>query len=58
MFCLEIVVQFFGAALVDETEVRVTLARVVPERELWLYENRAASAAVMRGQADANDLPP
>lgn len=38
---------------IDETEVRVTLARVVPERELWLHENRAASAAVMRGLADA-----
>ena len=38
---------------IDETEVRVTLARVVPERELWLQENRAASAAVMRGLADA-----
>jgi predicted transcriptional regulator len=33
--------------------VRITLARVVPERELWLHENRAASAAVHRGMADA-----
>ena len=38
---------------IDETEVRITLARVVPERELWLHENRAASAAVHRGMADA-----
>jgi hypothetical protein len=38
---------------IDETEVRVTLARVVPERELWLHENRTANAAVMRGLADA-----
>jgi hypothetical protein len=38
---------------IDETEVRITLARVVPERELWLHENRAARAAVHRGMADA-----
>lgn len=40
---------------IDETEVRVTLARVVPERELWLHENRDAGAAVMRGLADARE---
>lgn len=40
---------------VDETEVRVTLARVVPEREMWLYENDAAIAAVRRGLAEAKD---
>jgi hypothetical protein len=33
--------------------VRITLARVVPEREMWLHENRAASAAVSRGLAEA-----
>ncbi len=38
---------------IDDTEVRITLARVVPEREMWLHENRAASAAVSRGLADA-----
>lgn len=38
---------------IDETEVRVTLARVIPERELWLHANRAASEAVARGLADA-----
>ena len=38
---------------IDETEVRITLARVVPERELWLHENREAAAAVHRGLADA-----
>ena len=38
---------------IDATEVRITLARVVPEREMWLHENRAASAAVSRGLADA-----
>ena len=38
---------------IDATAVRITLARVVPEREMWLHENRAASAAVSRGLADA-----
>jgi hypothetical protein len=38
---------------IDETEVRVTIARVVPEREMWLHENRQANAAVHRGLADA-----
>ena len=33
--------------------MRVTLARVVPEREMWLHENRAATAAVSRGLAEA-----
>ncbi|NBX30806.1 hypothetical protein EBR04_10270, partial [bacterium] len=31
----------------------VPIARVVPEREMWLHENRSASAAVQRGLADA-----
>ena len=34
---------------VDATEVRVTLARTIPERELWLHENEAARASVARG---------
>ena len=34
---------------IDETEVRVTLARVIPEREAWLYENKKALASVRRG---------
>jgi hypothetical protein len=38
---------------IDETEVRITLARVVPERELWLHENRDAAAAVRSGLDDA-----
>lgn len=38
---------------IDDTEVRVTLARVVPEREMWLHGNREASAAVRRGLAAA-----
>lgn len=36
---------------IDDTEVRVTLARVVPEREVWLYENPKALASVRRGLA-------
>jgi hypothetical protein len=31
---------------IDETEVRSSLARVVPEREMWLHDNSPASAAV------------
>ena len=38
---------------VDDTEVRVTLARIIPEREAWLYENRDAKEAVSRGIAQA-----
>ena len=38
---------------IDETEVRISLARVVPEREMWLHDNRAASATVRRGLTDA-----
>jgi hypothetical protein len=38
---------------IDDTAVRITLARVVPEREMWLHENRAAAAAVSRGLAEA-----
>jgi len=32
-----------------EGEVIVKLARVIPEREAWLYDNKAALAAVRRG---------
>jgi hypothetical protein len=38
---------------IDDTAVRITLARVVPEREMWLHENRAATAAISRGLAEA-----
>ena len=40
---------------IDETEVRISLARVVPEREMWLHDNRAASGAVRRGLKDAKE---
>lgn len=38
---------------IDETEVRVTLARVIPEREAWLHENPKAKAAVLKGITQA-----
>jgi hypothetical protein len=38
---------------VDPTEVRVTLAQVVPQRELWLHRNPKAKASVLRGLAQA-----
>ena len=34
---------------VSETEVLVKLARVIPEREAWLYKNPVALAAVRKG---------
>jgi hypothetical protein len=30
-------------------EVLITLARVIPEREAWLYDNKKALASVRRG---------
>ena len=38
---------------VDETEVRVILARVVPEREMWLQDNAQARKAVQQGLSQA-----
>ena len=38
---------------VSETEIRVILARVIPEREAWLLENEAARASVLRGLEQA-----
>ncbi len=38
---------------VDETEVRVIAASVIPEREMWLYKNKDALAMVERGLAEA-----
>ena len=48
---------------VDATEVLVTIARVIPEREAWLYERRVARKLVTTGlrQAEAgqfSDSPP
>ena len=38
---------------VDPTEVRVTLAQVLPQREIWLHKNPKAKASVLRGLAQA-----
>lgn len=48
---------------VDATEVLVTIARVIPEREAWLYESKVAKGLVTTGlrQAKArefSDSPP
>jgi hypothetical protein len=32
---------------IGETEMRLELARVIPERELWLYDNPKAKGAVL-----------
>jgi hypothetical protein len=37
----------------DPTEVVISLARIIPEREAWLYENAEAKAAVYQGLAQA-----
>ena len=38
---------------VDPTEVRITIAAVMPQRELWLRQNRVAEESVLRGLAQA-----
>jgi hypothetical protein len=38
---------------ISETEVLVELATVVPDRELWLHNNKAAMASVQRGLSEA-----
>jgi hypothetical protein len=38
---------------VDATEVRITLAQVIPQRELWLHKNPRAKASVFRGLQQA-----
>jgi hypothetical protein len=44
----------------SESVVTIELARVIPEREAWLYENPRALASVRRGlaQARAGELEP
>jgi len=37
----------------SESVLTVELARVIPEREAWLYKNKRALAAVRRGLAQA-----
>lgn len=38
---------------VDPTEVRITLAQVIPQREVWLHKNPKARASVFRGLEQA-----
>jgi hypothetical protein len=38
---------------VDDTEVRITLAEVIPQREVWLQKNPNAKASVLRGLEQA-----
>lgn len=48
---------------IDPTEILITLARVVPEREAWLFENEVAKGLVATGLQQAetrqfSDSPP
>lgn len=48
---------------IDATEIHVTIARVIPEREAWLYENQVAKGLIMAGLQQAavdqfSDSPP
>jgi len=38
---------------VDPTEVRITIAAVMPQREVWLHRNPTAKNLVLRGLAQA-----
>ena len=39
----------------DESRIVITPAKVVPEREAWLYNNPAALESVLRGIQQARD---
>jgi hypothetical protein len=38
---------------VDETEVRITKAKAIPEREMWLQKNPEALGMVLQGLEEA-----
>ncbi len=38
---------------ISETELKIELARVMPEREVWLYENSEARRSVSKGLRQA-----
>jgi hypothetical protein len=37
----------------SDTEVKISLARVIPEREMWLWQNPEARDLVLRGLEQA-----
>lgn len=43
----------FIVSNVDETEIRIIAAAVIPERELWLHKNESAMESVQRGLEQA-----
>lgn len=38
---------------IDETEIRIVAAAVIPEREVWLHKNKDAATQVKAGLAAA-----
>lgn len=40
---------------IGETEMRIELARIIPEREVWLYENPEARESLLRGLLQAKE---
>jgi hypothetical protein len=38
---------------IDPTEMRITIAAVIPQREMWLHRTPAAKKSVLRGLAQA-----
>ncbi|MFH0824820.1 MAG: hypothetical protein V2B18_18870 [Pseudomonadota bacterium] len=38
---------------VGETEIRLEIARVIPEREAWLYQNPEAKESLLKGLRQA-----
>lgn len=39
----------------SDTEIKITLGRVIPEKEAWLYANPKALAALRKGLRQARD---
>ena len=38
---------------IDDTEIRIITAEVIPHREFWVHKNKKAMASVQRGLAQA-----
>lgn len=38
---------------IDDTEIRILTAALIPEREMWLHKNKRAMARVQEGLAQA-----